>query len=184
MLYDSAAFLVPYLCCSFHLFAIWEGDVWGSWLFAATLRKPTALHETTRTAVSPWDQTNCCRFPDVSSSRVAWVWNHSTQKYHAAHVTSRRRKRLQMSQWPCIMIWKCFATLEHVKLVAARSAFWFCFAMYSNYCCLSFVAASLKWITSPLQQRHKAAQFFPCLDFWELFLIVLCLRRLGWSFHK
>ena len=30
----------------------------------------------------------------------------------------------------------------------------------------------------------KPAQFFPCLDFWELFLIVLCLRRLGWSFHE
>ena len=63
--------------CSFHPFAIWrEGDVWGPWLFhqvqhAATLRKPTALHETTRTAVSPWDQTNCCKFPDVSSSGVA-----------------------------------------------------------------------------------------------------------------
>ena len=102
-------FFVPCLClCSFHPFAIWgEGDVWGSWLFlqvqhAATLRKPTALHETTRTAVSPWDQTNCCRFPDVSSSGVAGceitplrnimrhTWHPGEEKRHAKLVAARK----------------------------------------------------------------------------------------------
>ena len=98
----------PVLCCSFHPFASWrEGNAWGPWLFlqvqhAATLRKLTALHETTRTAVSPWDQTNCCGFPDVSSSGVAGceitplrnimrhTWHPWAEKRHAKLVAARK----------------------------------------------------------------------------------------------
>ena len=54
-------FFVPCLClCSFHLFANWEDDVWPRLFHQvhqhATLRKPIASHETTRSSVSPWDQ--------------------------------------------------------------------------------------------------------------------------------
>ena len=197
---QPACCTIPLLFCTlsvsllFPSVAIWrEGDVWGPWLFlqvqhAATLRKPTALHETTRitrTAVSPWDQTNCCRFPDVSSSGVAgceinplrnimrhtwhpgeekgYKWANDSTTYYDLGVFCYIGARQACCGQKCVLI-----LFINVIIVACLILFLLLWNELLVHC----------------SNATKPAQFFPCLDFWELFLIVLCLRRLGWSFHE
>ena len=53
------------------------------------------------------EETDCCGFPNVSSSRIA-----GCEIAPLRNITWLTRLQMSQCQWACIMILKCFATLE------------------------------------------------------------------------
>ena len=89
----------------------------GKAMFGAPVVSPSASACTAEETYSfTWDnenrsftmrseETNCRGFPDVSSSRVSWVWNHSTQTYHVAHKVTN--EPMPMSMYHDIEVFCC-----------------------------------------------------------------------------